>query len=180
MTDQGASQRRANSSTITITGQTAGLSPKGNSGESYVFTDVLAFVDTNNGFTSVASKNLLSPAGLSAIETSPNTGKSYFNYSLINIFTEISNSFGSRNRANNITKIGNLINELISGSGISYQNTALPLTGVNAIIVNYLLAAYDSNGVRRHWLSFNISFTSAPLLNDGVTFVGSPVVLGIF
>ena len=181
MADQGASQRRANGSTTSTIGQTAGLSPRGGSGESYINTFALAFTDTNDGYTSASrNKNILSPSGIAANETSENVGTSYFNSSLAYTITEVSLSSARRNRQANIARIGSTVNEVISDLGISYLDSRTPLLGVVATVSRYLLACYDTTGARHYWMGFDISLTSAPLLSSGVTFTNTLVVLGKF
>ena len=181
MVDQGASQRRANGSTTSSISQTAGLSPRGSSGESYINTFALAFTDTNDGYTSVSrNKNVLSPSGAVANETSPNVGTSYFTSSLAYTITELSPSSARRNRQTNIARIGNTVNEVISDLGISYLDSRTSLLGITPIVTRYLLACYDTNGIRHYWLGFNISLTAAPLLAPGITFTNTLVVLGSF
>jgi len=180
MADQGASQRRANGSEASTIGQTAGLSPRGISGESYINTFSLAFASTDNGFSSVARKNILSPAGLAANETSSSIGTSYFSNSLAYTITELSDSSARRNRQTNIARLGSNANEVISDRGISYLETKTTLLKVTAITTRYLLACYDTTGSRSYWLGFDVSLTNAPLLSTGVTFTNTLVVLGVF
>lgn len=178
--DQLASQRRANGSTISTIGQTARLFPVGSSGESYIDTFALSFANTNDGYSWVNRKNILSPIGMGANETSSSVGTSYFINSSIKTTTELESSSGRRNRQTNIARIGNIYNEVLPDLGISYIDSKTTLLRVASITTRYLLACYDTTGARSYWLGFNVSLTNAPLLSTGVTFTNTLVVLGVF
>lgn len=179
--DQLASQRRANGSKTSTIGQTARLFPVGSSGESYIDTFSLAFTNTDDGYSSaLRNKNIISPIGIAANETSANVGTSYFSNSSIKTTTELEKSSGRRNRQTNIARIGNTVNEVLPDLGISYLDSKANLLGVVATVTRYLLACYDTSGIRQYWMGFNVSLTSAPLLGTGITYTNTLVVLGVF
>ncbi len=180
--NEGLSQRRASGSTNSGLNQTNQAVPRGSSGESY--TSAMVLVDTTNivdGYSAASrNRNVLSSYSPYAIETSSAVGTSYSYRSLINRNTDNGITSSRRNRQTNIAFTGNIVNELASGSGISYKDPTANLTGIVPIIVHYLLACYDTNGVRNYWTGTNVSLTNAPLLAIGVTYTNTLVVLGRF
>ncbi len=180
----GVSQRRASGSTLSGLSQTNQAVPRGSSGESYTNTIVLFDTTANTSIdgysTASRNRNVLSSFSPYALETSAAVGTSYFTRTLINRNTDNGITSSRRNRQSNIALTGNLVNELASGSGISYKDPTARIIGVVAVVVHYLLACYDTNGVRHYWTGTNVTLTNAPLLAIGVIYTDTLVVLGRF
>lgn len=176
MAENGATQKRSVSSTLSGTEQTATLTPSSSRGDSY-FTGAFKkeIFPTYSQVSRV--KTTFSKETLNDIDSS--SGGYYYVSSLFTYNTDMGFSAVSRYHTT-LTLTGFLIYPP-STRGSTYFDSAIVRDEYNTCSRMYFLACYDSNGVRHYWVDYAPQMKYAPTLTGGASYVESTfVVLSTF